>query len=340
MRLSIGPVVIDDPVFLAPMSGVTDVPFRRMVRRFGAGLVFSEMIASRPMLEEFRRKPAAFDPAYHDEFPMAVQLAGCEPEIVAEAARIHESRGACIIDINFGCPVKKVVTNFAGSALMRDLDLATRILEATVKAVSIPVTVKMRLGWDENSINAPELAHRAENVGIKMITTHGRTRAQLYGGTADWNAVGDVKRAVNIPVIVNGDILTPHDARRALDQSGADGVMIGRGSYGRPWAVKHVMQYLSDGTLAQEPTLAEIQQMIHEHYTMLLETYGIYGGVGIARKHIGWYCKDLPGSDDLRSAVNQLDDPQKVRAVLDDYFAALLDQSDVQSMGARPCAAR
>ena len=193
MTISIGPIQIDDPVFLAPMSGVSDLPFRRMVKKFGAGLVFSEMIASRPMLDEYHRTGVS-SVNYGEEFPLAVQLAGCEPDIVAEAARINVDRGAAIIDINFGCPVKKVVTNYAGSALMRDETLATAIMAATVKAVNVPVTVKMRLGWDEHSLNAARLAKMAEDVGIKMVTVHGRTRNQLYNGTADWVAVRRLKK--------------------------------------------------------------------------------------------------------------------------------------------------
>ena len=320
MSFSIGPVQIDDPVFLAPMSGVTDLPFRRLVKKFGAGLVFSEMIASRPMIEECRTS-LKNSTNYAEEFPMAVQLAGCEPDIMAEAARLNVERGATIIDINFGCPVKKVVTNFAGSALMKDIPLAAKIMQETVKAVSVPVTVKMRLGWDETMRNAPELAKLAEDAGIKMITVHGRTRNQLYNGTADWEAVRAVKDSVSIPVIVNGDILTPQDAKRALEISGADGAMIGRGAYGKPWIVQQTIEYLRDGKEPQAPTQQEIFAILLEHYDALLAYYGIHQAVQIARKHIGWYCESMAGSDALRAEINQLKDPDAVKERLTSYFS-------------------
>lgn len=324
MTLSIGPIQVDDPVFLAPMSGVSDLPFRRLVKKFGAGLVFSEMIASRPMLDEVRgSNKSSFD--YSEEFPIAVQLAGCEPDIVAEAAKINVDRGASIIDINFGCPVKKVVTSFAGSALMKDEKLATEIMAATVKAVNVPVTVKMRLGWDETNLNASRLAKMAEDVGIKMVTVHGRTRNQLYNGIANWDEVAKVKQAISLPVIVNGDILTPHDAKRALEISGADGVMIGRGAYGKPWIVQHTIEYLKSGENSETPTEKNLLSIILEHYQSLLDHYGPHAGVQIARKHIGWYCQDMGGSDALRSKVNSLNDPEQVKTCLADFFENSLE---------------
>src|SRR5271170_5650540 len=243
MGIKIGPIELTGNVILAPMSGVTDMPFRRLVKKSGAGLVVSEMIASQAMIRE-NRQTLLMAKNTPEEFPMAVQLAGCETTVMAEAAKLNEDRGAAIIDINFGCPVKKVVNGYAGSALMRVIVKATRIIEATVKAVTLPVTLKMRTGWDDNSRNAPELARIAEQAGVRMISVHGRTRCQLYNGTADWRFIRRVKAAVSIPVVANGDITSVADVRACLDQSGADGVMIGRGSYGRPWFLRQVSDYL------------------------------------------------------------------------------------------------
>jgi tRNA-dihydrouridine synthase B len=307
------------------MTGVSDRPFRTLVKRFGAGLTVTEMIASEAMVRETRQSlaKAEWDPS---ENPVSMQLAGCDPQVMAEAAKLNEARGAAIIDINMGCPVKKVVNGQAGSHLMRDLALAARLIEATVNAVSVPVTLKMRMGWCHQSLNAPELARIAEGLGVRMITVHGRTRNQMYSGEADWAFVARVKAAVSLPVIVNGDICSPQDARSALAASGADGVMIGRGAYGRPWLLAETMADLSGAPRALAPDLAGLHALILEHYDAMLTLYGTQGGVGIARKHLGWYTKGLPGSAEFRNRVNQIADPDSVVRAVSDFFRGLLDR--------------
>ena len=302
MRIVLGNQVINPPVLLAPLAGITDVPFRNLVQSFGAGLVVSEMVASHEMVQ---KKPGVRERAELG-FGIAstsVQIAGREAYWMAEAARMIESNGAKIIDINMGCPAKKVTSGQSGSALMRTPDFALELVEAVVKATSLDVTLKMRLGWDDNSLNAPYIAARAEAAGIKMITVHGRTRCQFYNGAANWAAISQVKAAVPIPVIANGDIVDVASARLALEQSGADGIMVGRGAQGAPWRLAEISSKLYGTPEPIIPRGNPLGELIIGHHQAILDFYGKVLGVKNARKHLGWYLDGLQVTPELRQSL-------------------------------------
>lgn len=320
MTISIGNIKLDSPVILAPMSGVTDLPYRKLVKKYGAGLVVSEMVASRAMIVESHQSMRKSAIMHDDATGACVQLAGCEPDVIADAAKMNEDMGAKIIDLNFGCPAKKVVGGYAGSALMRDIKLAEKILYKAVKAVKIPVTLKMRMGWDDNSLNAPDIAKIAEDAGIQMITVHGRTRCQFYTGNADWEFINKVKEAVKIPVIANGDIKCFDTAKEALRLSKADGIMVGRGCYGKPWLISQIAHFLATGERLPEIPVAEKLATVLEHYDDMIEHYDGDAGIRIARKHLGWYSSGMRNSGEFRATVNRMNNSDEVREKIQEFY--------------------
>jgi tRNA-dihydrouridine synthase B len=339
--LQIGDVTVPGQVLMAPMTGVTDLPFRVLASRLGAAYVATEMVAAKELARE--RPDVVRRAAVGAGLPLTViQLVGRDPGQMAEGARMAEKAGADIVDLNFGCPAKEVTGSAAGSALMRTPDLACRIMEAAVQATSRPVTVKMRLGWDDDSRNAAELARRAEEIGVKAVTVHGRTRKQFYTGVADWDAVGEVKAAVGIPVIVNGDILTADDARQALERSGADGLMLGRGVYGRPWLAAHLERALSDGVSLEEPGPEARLAIVVEHLRASVEFYGLPLGLRMFRKHLGWYIEQAPWPADpqhrreAKARICRLDGPPVVEAAMTELWREILPNVNKSAVEDKP----
>ena len=323
MGLKVGDVRIPKPVILAPMSGITDLPFRKLVKSFGAGLVVSEMVASSAMTRVNSRTRKMLT-VCATEAPVAIQLLGREPRVMGDAAMLCQDLGASMIDINFGCPAKKVVSGAAGSALMREEQLAAKIMHSVVKAVGIPVTVKMRTGWDINKRNAPSLAKIAEDIGIQLVTVHGRTRCQFYDGISDWQFIGRIKNAIKIPVIGNGDILTVEDAAALIDIAKVDGVMVGRGAQGRPWFLSHIIHYLETGEKLKAPSVDIRLGIVLNHLDMMLTHYGVERGLRVWRKHLAWYTEKFTQLSSYRDLLLRSDNPLQIRYWLRYLFDAEL----------------
>ena len=315
--MKIGNLNLKNNILLAPMSGVTDYPYREIVKTYGPGLVFSEMIASRALIEKNKKTMKMIKKDSNNL--SAIQIAGCDKKIMAEAAKICEDKGADIIDINMGCPVKKIVNGYAGSALMKDERLACSIIDSVVKSVKIPVTLKMRKGWDDNSLNAPTIAKNAESAGIQMITVHGRTRCQMFKGKADWSFIKKVKNSINIPVVVNGDIIDFNDVKASLLDSNADGIMIGRGSYGRPWIFKQINTLFENSVF--KIGLQEKKNLILQHFEKVLTHYSKEIGIKTFRKHLCWYSKSLENSNEFRRKINTSLDHREIKLYINHFFS-------------------
>jgi tRNA-dihydrouridine synthase B len=320
--MQIGAHVLRNALFVAPMAGVTDRPFRILARRLGAGLAVSEMVSARPELRASRKSLLRIDHA-GEPGPVSVQIAGADPAMMAEAARCNVAAGAQIIDINMGCPAKKVCNAYAGSALLEDEALVARILEAVVAAAGVPVTLKMRTGPSPERRNAVRIARLAEQAGVQLLAIHGRTRACGFGGQAEYDTIAEVKSRVSIPVIANGDIETPRAAREVLERTGADGLMIGRAAFGRPWIFREIAHYLATGEELAPPAPAEIEAVVREHLEGLYALYGDAQGLRVARKHLGWYTRALPGGEGFRQSVVRIEAAAPQRAAVNDYFARL-----------------
>jgi tRNA-dihydrouridine synthase B len=320
--MRIGPYLIDPPVVLAPMAGVTDKPFRLLCKQLGAGLAVSEMTNADPKLWHTRKSLHRMDHVGEPE-PVSVQIAGYDPAMLAEAARFNVANGAQLIDINMGCPAKKVCNVWSGSALLQDEPLVARIVKAVVDAVEVPVTLKIRTGWDRENRNALSIARIAEDNGIAALAVHGRTRADKYAGEAEYDTIAAVKAAVRIPVLANGDVCTPQQAKHVLEVTGADALMIGRGAQGRPWIFREIAHYLATGELLPEPDPAEVATILLGHLEHLHAFYSEPAGVRIARKHLGWYAKDRPENAAFRHVVNRAETASEQLRLTRDYFAAL-----------------
>ena len=318
----IGPYTLPNPLIVAPMAGVTDRPFRLLCRQLGAGLAVSEMVIADSKLWHTRKSRTRMDHR-GEPGPVAVQIAGGDPEMLASAARQNAGFGAQIIDINMGCPAKKVCNKAAGSALMKDEALVREILEAVVQAVDVPVTLKMRTGWDREHRNAPAIARMAEDIGIQALAIHGRTRTDKYNGDAEYDTIAEVKSTVSIPVFANGDITSPEKARQVLQHTGADGLLIGRAAQGNPWIFREILHYLETGRLLPPPALSEVEQVLTGHLEALHDFYGETMGVRIARKHVGWYLQSHDESKQFRNCFNAINDAQKQKDHIQQYFAGL-----------------